>query len=435
MNELIDINPDVNVREEEYIRLLGYPRDFELEGRARELADWVRQWYNQNGKPWVYAVRVDKLNLTNEKLKIDDVEFASKKFRDQLVDAGTSSVMLAAVSAGKEIEEKSKQLWQEGKPDEYFFLEVYGSAVTEQLVTNAGARFCAWAEENNQAVLPHYSPGYPGWDVKDQINLLKLINQKRKHDLPGKMDVFETGMLLPKKSLLAVFGITNDVEKVRSLNELIPCETCSMFTCKYRRVPYKHARNPVENVSRLQSNKKNNTNSNGNHKTILDQNAKYSISIKALKKWSEERLKMNVVEDGSVVAKFKYEGTTCSNLGHTLEFEYRIELSPADEGYKIKSIACSPADEGYTFMCEYAKDPAELMKTIENEKPLLGKPLNDILTWKRKYNPEGCFCKPDSREHKWGLVFEVLHYKLVEYENQKSKQRIAFRRLNLLHLL
>ena len=48
MNELIDIHPDLNVREEEYIRLLGYPEGFKLEERSRELADWARQWYNEN---------------------------------------------------------------------------------------------------------------------------------------------------------------------------------------------------------------------------------------------------------------------------------------------------------------------------------------------------------------------------------------------------
>ena len=32
----------VNVLIDEYVRLLGYPRGWVLEGRARELADWAR---------------------------------------------------------------------------------------------------------------------------------------------------------------------------------------------------------------------------------------------------------------------------------------------------------------------------------------------------------------------------------------------------------
>ena len=69
-------------------------------------------------------------------------------------------------------------------------------------------------------------------------------------------------------------------------------------------------------------------------------------------------------------------------------------------------------------MCEYIRNPENLMQSIENEKPLIGKQLNEILNWKFQFNPEGCYCKPYSREHKWGLVLEVLHYALVRYENK-----------------
>ena len=43
--ELAGTLPEVNVLPEEYVRLLGYPRGWVLEGRARELADWARDWY------------------------------------------------------------------------------------------------------------------------------------------------------------------------------------------------------------------------------------------------------------------------------------------------------------------------------------------------------------------------------------------------------
>ena len=68
MNELIDTNPDINVRDSEYKRLLGYPPNYELEGRAKELAGWARQWYMENGKPWVYAVKTDELDIQDSGL-------------------------------------------------------------------------------------------------------------------------------------------------------------------------------------------------------------------------------------------------------------------------------------------------------------------------------------------------------------------------------
>ena len=78
------------------------------------------------------------------------------------------------------------------------------------------------------AVLPHYSPGYPEWDIAEQPRLLELIRRTRNQSLPAAIDVLESGMLRPKKSLLAVFGLTQHTERVRRLTDLVPCENCSL---------------------------------------------------------------------------------------------------------------------------------------------------------------------------------------------------------------
>ncbi len=113
-------------------------------------------------------------------------------------------------------------------------------------------------------------------------------------------------------------------------------------------------------------------------------------------------------------------------MGRGLEFDYYIKLSPPEDSYKIISMNCSPSkdNDGYKFMCEYIADSESIMNNIENEKPLIGKPINEILNWQYQFSPEGCYCKAESREHKWGLVFEVLHYALVKYENQTFKTEL-----------
>ena len=50
MIELVDTLPDINVQPAEYKRLLGYPRERVLSGRARELAEWARAWYAKHGR-------------------------------------------------------------------------------------------------------------------------------------------------------------------------------------------------------------------------------------------------------------------------------------------------------------------------------------------------------------------------------------------------
>ena len=102
MLELIETHPDVNVQESEYRRLLGFPRNHSLQGRARELADAARRWYAENGRPWFYARQISVLELANGKLRINGTEFSSRRLHDQFAAAQADSAMLVAVSAGRE---------------------------------------------------------------------------------------------------------------------------------------------------------------------------------------------------------------------------------------------------------------------------------------------------------------------------------------------
>ena len=420
MIEWNDTNPDVNVVEAEYKRLLAFPTNYQLEGRAHELADWAKQWFAENGKPWIYAREV-ALRLTGDAVRLNGASFTAERLRAQLSDAQADRAVLVAVSAGKQCEERARELWLEGKPDEYFFLEVFGSAVVENLVTNTGARICAWAEQNGMAVLPHYSPGYSGWETADQNRFFKVICDGSGH-LPGDLRVLESGMLQPKKSLLAVFGITSQVERVRQFANLVPCENCSFSPCQYRRAPYQHAPLQLEDVRRLQPTDRNGAETSIVNSSGLVQNAHYSINPRALKKWSQERLQLRMLQDRSVEARFRYEGTTCSNLGRPLAYDYVIKLDGPDNGHRIRESTCSPApgDTGHAAMCEYINDGEKLTAAIARECPLAGRPLNDVLMWKRPFSPAACYCDAESRMHKWGLVLEVIHFALAKRHTEQS---------------
>lgn len=235
MIHLTDVAPDVTVLPAEYQRLLGYPNGRVLEGRALELADDARQWYARHGKPWIFARESRDFHVTATSIVIDGSSFTSPRLRSMLLNANAERVVLVAVSAGPELEAEAQRRWTEEKPDEYFFLEMYGAAVVEHLVAAAGARLCAAAEQLGLAVLPHYSPGYPGWDITQQHGLLHLLAGPHAVPLPGRLSALGSGMLNPKKSLLAVFGLTGDVTRVRTLAELVPCTECSLPRCQYRR--------------------------------------------------------------------------------------------------------------------------------------------------------------------------------------------------------
>jgi hypothetical protein len=374
--ELIDTSPAIRVDPAEYKRLLGYPRDFEWEGRSRELAEWAQRWYAENGHPWIYARQAENLELDGDVIRIEGANFITKRLFNTLRRAQADGAVLVAVGAGTEVDLATQQLWREEKPDEYFFLEMYGSAVVEHLVASAGARLCTWAEERRMAVLPHYSPGYPEWDVADQPRLLQLMHSA----LPCPIRALDSGMLSPKKTLLAVFGLTHQTTGLARLTDLIPCASCSLTACQYRRA--------------------------------LTPAAKYQVNAKALRRWAAERLSMEERGDGSIDALFRYDGTTCNNMGQPLTFEYRVKLGPPDERFPIREQYCAPApdDSGHAHMCKFAD--GELLRVIGDEKPLAGRPLDEVIDWRRPTSPAGCYCERTSREHKWGLVLETIHYAL-----------------------
>ena len=371
----------------------------------------------------MYAREVDTLALSDGVVTLNGVSFASTRLSKTLQGAEAQGAVVVAVGAGPELEAEAQKLWREGKPDEYFFLEVYGSAVVEHLVTMTGARLCAWAESRRMAVLPHYSPGYPEWAIDEQPRLLELINRSRQQMPPVAIDVLESGMLQPKKSLLAVFGVTRHVERVQRLTDLVPCDNCSFLPCQYRRSPYRRAPQAANPELAAMGGERITDAEPMPPVTPLDREGRYSVNVKALQRWSDERLSLERRADGRVDALFRYEGTTCTNMGRPLQFDYRVTLGPREAGYPIQEQRCAPAegDEGHTYMCRYITNREHLLVAIDDERPLSGRPLNDVLTWNRPASAAGCYCEPDSRQHKWGLVLETIHFALAREQGESVR--------------
>jgi hypothetical protein len=396
--ELFATSPAFEVQDAEYLRLLGYPRGHEPGERVRELMAWARGWYAAHGRPWIYQRRV-ALELAPDALRLDGREFGPARLREHLQQHSASGAALVAVSAGRECEDHARELWDAGKPDEYFFLEIYGSAVVEDLVARTSGRLCDSVSGSGLAAVPHYSPGYAGWDVAGQSQLFDLIMQGLGRPLPGPLEVLTSGMLRPKKSLLAVFGLA-PVERVAKAALRTPCEGCSFSPCAYRRAPYRHQAGSVPDRTMEQS------------ETGPAAQPRYSVNTRALRKWAAERVTLAPQGDGTIQAIFRFDGTTCSH--RPLAFDYRVRLSGAGESHVILDSSCTPAagDEGHRFTCSYLAEEDDHLREIAGDRPLVGRPLDEVFAWSREAVSTGCHCSPASRAHKWGLAYEAIHYAL-----------------------
>lgn len=381
------------VAEDEYRRLLGYPPGHEPSDRARALAEGTRQWYAEHGRPWRYF-REAELNFSGDAVVIDGVPFRAPGLLRRLRAAEADRILVAAASAGRGCEERARALWREGKPDEYFFMEMFGSAVVEGLVAALNGEICALASGDGRWALPHYSPGYVEWDVADQLPLLRCLKAGLGQPLPEKLEVLPSGMLLPRKGLLAVVGLTRRAPPVQAGS--VPCTECTFFPCQYRRVPFRQALAGPAAAAPAPA------------------PATYRISARALRKWAGERVWLDRRPDGEIRARFRFDGTTCSNLGQPLAFDYEVDLGPVEEGLVIRRASCQPApgDDGFTRMCAYLNDADGLMEAIAAESPRTGVPLAAAMAESAAGLATGCHCTSEGRVHKWSMALQAIHFAL-----------------------
>ena len=394
MIETLIESPEVVVSDAEFRRLLGYPPRHDPGARSAQLAGEARSWFASHGRPWIY-LRGANLVISEDRLEIGGVEFRSSKLRQHLRAADAQRVVLAAVSAGRACDKRASEFWETGRPDEYFFAETFGSAVAEQLVASLSGHICNLADREGLMAIQHYSPGYAGWDIAEQGELFDLIVRGATRVMAESLEVLPSGMLRPKKSMLAVVGLVPRVAGAPAART--PCVSCSLANCHYRRAPYRDAEGTPT-------------------PTPKHRNSAYSVNIHALSKWARERVAIERRDGGTIVARFRFDGTTCSNMGRPLAFDYEVTLDGAPDRYVIRELSCRPVsgDEGHQSMCAYLRDASSLRHAIAIEAPMRGRQLGDVLQWSRPSAPAGCLCEAASRAHKWGLAFETIHYALAQ---------------------
>jgi len=231
------------VGENELKRLLGLPRSFELEGDLRQRADGARAWYAGHGRPFAAARRLDVRRVEEERVLLEDgTELRGAALAASLRSARGHALTVLAASSGREAADEARTLWAADRPDEGYFLERFGTAVTEALVHRAATLLCRGAASAAETLLPHHSPGCGRWSLDDQPRLMTLLGgtpiDEGKMAL-GPIVLHPSGGLDPANSVLAVLGITRLTAPSASLADL--CRACDLVPCAFRRAPMDRA--------------------------------------------------------------------------------------------------------------------------------------------------------------------------------------------------
>jgi len=245
VNESPNLAPVLNdiahkVSEAEFKRTLGIPARHDIDDRTLAHMGEARSTFSEIASPWIHAQPREISSIIGDKISLDGgMDLTCELLARRLDAAGAHLIVAVAVSAGAEISEHCDLLWQTNRPDEAFILDALATNVVEQLTLRTGMQLCDWGEPTGMAAIPHYCPGYKGWDILEHLVILPMLTEKQ--PLPGSLEVLESGMLKPKKSQIAVFGMTKHTDRILRLPGLCPCLDCSLEDCAYRRAPRREA--------------------------------------------------------------------------------------------------------------------------------------------------------------------------------------------------
>ena len=152
---------------------------------------------------------------------IDGVTFQSEVLAHLLVNSSEAAVF--ALTVGSQIEERARELTDQGAQFEAFIVDAIGSCLVQRLVRYVQAWFVKMAAERGQAVSRRFCPGYCDWHVSQQKGVFSLL-----HDQVPGITLTDHWLMLPHKSMSGIIGVG---EVARQVRNYVPCRNCQMKDC------------------------------------------------------------------------------------------------------------------------------------------------------------------------------------------------------------
>ncbi len=209
-----------------YIRRLGYPKNYEVPEPIEKSMQWAAKWYREKGDPWLHVCQVE-VDLRNEKLYLHKKEIKAPKIFKRFQKHHVKKALLIASTAGIKVDEKTTAMWLSEYPDRAFFLGTFAASVAEAIVSFAIEYIRQWTAQKGMKALSRYSPGFPGWDLKEQFLLMEILQQESKGQIP--ITISDTALLTPVKSQLSLVGIYTGTQHKEQIDT--ECLQCNFMDC------------------------------------------------------------------------------------------------------------------------------------------------------------------------------------------------------------
>jgi cobalamin-dependent methionine synthase I len=166
------------------------------------------------------GVQIDR---THKTVRMGDMEFNTEAIVTRHLDKSTA-VAVFACTAGQEISRLAAEFNRKGHSIHAYLVDSLGSIVVERAMDliQEGLKFAMQSE--NLQITNRYSPGYCGWDIREQKKLFDLLPP----DFCG-IRLSDTMLMKPVKSVSGFIGIGRNVTY-----DNYACGYCPDKNCIYR---------------------------------------------------------------------------------------------------------------------------------------------------------------------------------------------------------
>lgn len=217
----------ININKSEVLRYLEYKgQDINdnLKNTINECIKLTKDKINPRYMLRVYPILRKKEN--NEiKVKGSNLKFSSKDIYKLLKNC--DECIIIATTIGMEIEKEIRK---------HSYTELTKSIILDACATTAIEELCDLIQENlnlklsNQGkyITNRYSPGYGDLSIDTNIEIINLLNSSKEIGLT----ITENKIMIPRKSVIAIIGISNSKVEVENKS----CLNCKNYdSCKYKR--------------------------------------------------------------------------------------------------------------------------------------------------------------------------------------------------------
>jgi len=147
--------------------------------------------------------------------------------------AGAVQIVVMALTIGPKLENKVSEYFSSGEYTSGLLLDAAGTAAVEVAADQVCEFIKHQAALRGYLTLPRFSPGYGNWDITVQPLILDLANA---HEI--NLAVTDSCMLLPRKSITAVIGLTanqHDTNVGYMYHQDAACPQCPQINCLARK--------------------------------------------------------------------------------------------------------------------------------------------------------------------------------------------------------